>query len=105
MPTLIPDTFVPDVNMRLSLYKRIASSEEGDELTEIKVEMRDRFGPLPDPVLFLLATAEIRQQAARLGITKIEFGEKGGFIEFGAKNSVSIDYLIEIIQKEPKNIV
>ncbi|MDF7669626.1 transcription-repair coupling factor [Orbaceae bacterium ESL0721] len=102
LPTLIPDTFVPDVNMRLSLYKRIASSEEGDELTEIKVEMRDRFGPLPDPVLFLLATAEIRQQAARLGITKIEFGEKGGFIEFGAKNSVSIDYLIEIIQKEPK---
>ncbi|MDF7670834.1 hypothetical protein PT276_06445 [Orbaceae bacterium ESL0721] len=36
----------------------------------------------------LLATAEIRQQAARLGIIKIEFGEKGGFIEFGAKKIV-----------------
>ncbi|KES14652.1 Transcription-repair coupling factor (superfamily II helicase), partial [Gilliamella apicola SCGC AB-598-I20] len=102
LPTLIPDDFIPDVNTRLSLYKRIASIENLDELTDIQVEMRDRFGKLPDPVLFLLETTKIRYQASRLGITKIELGDKGGFIEFGANNKISVDYLIEIIQKSPK---
>ncbi len=102
LPTLIPDDFIPDVNTRLSLYKRIASIESLDELTDIQVEMRDRFGKLPDPVLFLLETTKIRYQASRLGITKIELGDKGGFIEFGANNKISVDYLIEIIQKSPK---
>ncbi|OCG08805.1 transcription-repair coupling factor [Gilliamella sp. wkB178] len=103
LPTLIPDDFIPDVNTRLSLYKRIASIENLDELTEIQVEMRDRFGQLPDAVLFLLETTKIRYQAKRLGISKIEFGDKGGFIEFGANNTIAIDYLISLIQKEPKN--
>ena len=103
LPTLIPDDFIPDVNTRLSLYKRIASIENLDELTDIQVEMRDRFGQLPDPVLFLLETTKIRYQACKLGITKIEYGEKGGFIEFGSNNKIAIDYLIETIQKSPKN--
>lgn len=103
LPTLIPDDFIPDVNTRLSLYKRIASIEAIDELTDIQIEMRDRFGKLPDAVLFLLETTKIRYQANKLGITKIEFGEKGGFIEFGKNNKISVDYLIEMIQKSPKN--
>ncbi|MWN89831.1 transcription-repair coupling factor [Gilliamella sp. Pra-s65] len=103
LPTLIPDDFIPDVNTRLSLYKRIASVDNLDELTDIQVEMRDRFGQLPDAVLFLLEMTKIRYHACQLGITKIEFGEKGGYIEFGSNNKVSVDYLIEIIQKEPKN--
>ncbi|OCG04078.1 transcription-repair coupling factor [Gilliamella apis] len=103
LPTLIPDDFIPDVNTRLSLYKRIASIENLDELTDIQVEMRDRFGQLPDPVLFLLETTKIRYQASKLGITKIDYGEKGGFIEFGSNNKIAIDYLIETIQKSPKN--
>ncbi|MWP46737.1 transcription-repair coupling factor [Gilliamella sp. Pas-s27] len=103
LPTLIPDDFIPDVNTRLSLYKRIAGVDNLDELTDIQVEMRDRFGQLPDAVLFLLETTKIRYHACQLGITKIEFGEKGGYIEFGSNNKVSVDYLIEIIQKEPKN--
>ena len=65
--------------------------------------MRDRFGQLPDAVLFLLETTKIRYHAKQLGISKIEFGEKGGFIEFGTNNTISIDYLISLIQKEPKN--
>ncbi|OCG22441.1 transcription-repair coupling factor [Gilliamella sp. wkB108] len=103
LPTLIPDDFIPDVNTRLSLYKRIASIENLDELTDIQVEMRDRFGQLPDAVIFLLETTKIRYHAHLLGITKIEFGQKGGFIEFGNNNKISVDYLIKIIQKQPKN--
>lgn len=102
LPTLIPDDFIPDVNTRLSLYKRIASIEQLDELAEIKIEMIDRFGRLPDPVQFLLDVTKIRFNAQQLGIRKVEFSEKGGYIEFGENNRVAVDYLISEIQKAPK---
>lgn len=103
LPTLIPDDFIPDVNSRLSLYKRIASIDQLEELSEIKIEIIDRFGKLPDPVQFLLAVTKIRFNAQLLGIRKIELAEKGGFIEFGSNNKVSVDYLISEIQRSPKS--
>ncbi|MCS5948122.1 hypothetical protein LNP05_13480 [Klebsiella pneumoniae subsp. pneumoniae] len=48
MPSLLPDDFIPDVNTRLSFYKRIASAKNEQDLEEIKVELIDRFGRLPD---------------------------------------------------------
>lgn len=102
LPTLIPDDFIADVNTRLSLYKRIASIESPAELSEIKIEIIDRFGRLPDPVQFLLDVTTIRHHAKLLGINKIEFSDKGGYIEFGANNRIAIDYLIGEIQKSPK---
>ncbi|XKM14547.1 transcription-repair coupling factor [Orbaceae bacterium ac157xtp] len=103
IPTLIPDDFIPDVNTRLSLYKRIASIKELGELTDIKIEIRDRFGKLPDSVQFLINTSELRFKAQQLGISKIEFSDKGGFIEFNEQNCVSVDFLISLIQSEPKH--
>ncbi|MDO6806364.1 hypothetical protein Q4595_28160, partial [Wenyingzhuangia sp. 1_MG-2023] len=47
---LIPDDYLPDVNSRLTLYKRIANGQSDNELKELQVEMIDRFGLLPDPV-------------------------------------------------------
>lgn len=63
MPSLLPDDFIPDVNTRLSFYKRIASAKNENELEEIKVELIDRFGLLPDPARNLLDIARLRQQA------------------------------------------
>ncbi|MDF5638029.1 transcription-repair coupling factor, partial [Vibrio parahaemolyticus] len=48
IPALLPDDYIPDVNTRLSMYKRIASVTSSDELSELKVELIDRFGLLPD---------------------------------------------------------
>ncbi|ECN3840611.1 transcription-repair coupling factor, partial [Salmonella enterica subsp. enterica serovar Newport] len=80
MPSLLPDDFIPDVNTRLSFYKRIASAKNENELEEIKVELIDRFGLLPDPARNLLDIARLRQQAQKLGIRKLEGNEKGGTI-------------------------
>ncbi len=49
VPALIPDDYLPDVNARLTLYKRISSARDEEELRELQVEMIDRFGLLPDP--------------------------------------------------------
>lgn len=103
MPSLLPDDFIPDVNTRLSLYKRIASATDSNELGEIKVELIDRFGLLPDPARNLLDIAALRQQARKLGIRKLEANEKGGVMEFNQKNHVDPGWLIGLLQKEPQH--
>ncbi|WP_409160099.1 transcription-repair coupling factor [Pectobacterium sp. B2J-2] len=101
LPALLPDDFIPDVNTRLSLYKRIASAKTADELDELKVELIDRFGLLPDASRYLLQIAALRQQAQALGIRRIEGNEKGGFIEFSEHNRVDPSHLIGLLQRDP----
>ena len=103
MPSLLPDDFIPDVNTRLSFYKRVASAKNENELEEIKVELIDRFGLLPDPARNLLDIARLRQQAQKLGIRKLESNEKGGTIEFNEKNNVNPVWLISLLQKQPQH--
>ena len=102
MPALLPDDYIPDVNIRLSFYKRIASAHDKNELTELRIELIDRFGTLPDAGKFLLASAALRLQAQSLGIKRIEANEKGGFIEFSDNNKVNPIFLIELLQKTPQ---
>ncbi|MEX9542388.1 TRCF domain-containing protein, partial [Escherichia coli] len=102
MPVLLPDDYIHDVNIRLSFYKRIASASDERELSELRTELVDRFGMLPDAGRFLLASAAIRLEAEKLGIKRIEAHEQGGFIEFGEKNKVSPNFLISLLQNQPK---
>ncbi|MDC9589657.1 transcription-repair coupling factor [Xenorhabdus sp. XENO-10] len=101
MPVLLPDDYIPDVNIRLSFYKRIANAQDNAELDELKVELIDRFGLLPDPGRQLLQSASIRLIAQQLGIKRIEAHEKGGFIEFSSNNKVDPNYLIGLLQMQP----
>ncbi|TKI07716.1 transcription-repair coupling factor [Martelella alba] len=102
MPALLPEDFIPDVNTRLSFYKRIASARDEREIEELKVELIDRFGRLPDPARHLLDIAVLRQLARTLGIKRIEGNEKGGFLEFSEKNRVDPGYLIGLLQQDPR---
>ncbi|EQB8046282.1 transcription-repair coupling factor [Providencia stuartii] len=102
MPVLLPDDYIHDVNIRLSFYKRIASAHNEDELNDLRTELVDRFGTLPDAGRFLLASAAIRLEAEKLGIKRIEAHEQGGFIEFGEKHKVSPNFLISLLQNQPK---
>ncbi len=103
MPSLLPDDFIPDVNTRLSFYKRIASAKDENALEEIKVELIDRFGLLPDAARTLLDIARLRQQAHKLGIKKLEGNEKGGTIEFAENNHINPAWLIGLLQKDPQH--
>lgn len=103
MPALLPEDFIPDVNTRLSFYKRIASAAQAGELDDLKVELIDRFGLLPDAARNLLDIASLRLVAKALGIRKVEASEKGGFIEFAEKNKVDPVWLIGLLQKEPQH--
>ncbi|GAB1595433.1 transcription-repair coupling factor [Lysobacter claricitrinus] len=102
VPALIPDDYLPDVHTRLTLYKRISSAKNVDELRELQVEMIDRFGLLPDAAKNLFAIAELKLDATRLGIRKLELGESNGRVQFVEKPNVDPMAVIRLIQGQPK---
>lgn len=99
-PALIPENYLPDIHARLVLYKRMVSAETPEELRELRVEMIDRFGLLPDAVKALFSVTEIKQLAQRLGLKKIEFSNAGGRIVFTEKPEINTEKLIELIQTQ-----
>jgi len=103
LPALIPDEYIPDVHMRLVLYKRIAGAASPQDLRELQIEMIDRFGLLPDPVKNLFRIAELKLAAEPLGIRKIELGRKEGRIVFGENPDIDTQSIIDLIQGDPQN--
>ena len=97
---LLPDDYVPDVHLRLILYKRIASTETAEELRELQVELIDRFGLLPEPVRNLLRIAAIKRMASRLGIEKIDAADKGGYFVFGQESHIDPVALVQLVQND-----
>lgn len=102
LPALIPEDYLADVNTRLTLYKRIASANDEDELRNLQVEMIDRFGLLPDAVKNLFEVARIRQLAVSIGVDRIDFGPHGGRIEFLDNARVDPRALVKMIGDEPE---
>ncbi|MGA9852321.1 MAG: transcription-repair coupling factor [Gammaproteobacteria bacterium] len=103
MPALLPADYIDDVHLRLTLYKRIASARNPDELNELQVEMIDRFGLLPPAAKTLFRIAELKLKAAPLGVRKIEAGPQGGRISFSETTSVDPGVVIRMIQQQPKH--
>ncbi len=95
---LLPDDYVPDVHLRLILYKRISSCTSEADLRDLQVELIDRFGLLPEPAKNLIRIAAIKRSAATLGIEKIDAADKGGFLIFGAKSHIDPVALVQLVQ-------
>ena len=102
VPALFPDDYLPDVHMRLILYKRVSAAVSGAELDELQVELIDRFGLLPAAAKNLLRIASIKLSAKSLGIRKISASTGGGFIEFGEQTAVDPVALVQLVQNEPQ---
>ncbi|MBN4053738.1 transcription-repair coupling factor [Haliea sp. AH-315-K21] len=100
IPALIPDDYLPDVHLRLLMYKRIANARSSEELRELKVEMIDRFGLLPQPVNFLFSVTELKLEAEQLGIAKIEANVKVGKIYFKSDTVVDPYSLVKLVQEQ-----
>jgi transcription-repair coupling factor (superfamily II helicase) len=97
---LIPADYLPDIHARLVLYKRIANTETTEDLRELQIEMIDRFGLLPEPVKTLFSVTELKQQAEKLGVKKIDANSGGGRIVFTATPNLNTEQLIKLIQTE-----
>ncbi|MBA6396913.1 transcription-repair coupling factor [Colwellia sp. BRX10-4] len=102
VPALLPDDYIFDVSLRLSIYKRIASCGNKNELDEIQVELIDRFGLLPQAAKNLVHIAKLRLKAQKIGVSRIEAGPAGGSIEFSDETKVDPTLIIGLIQQQPK---
>ncbi|TNH08339.1 transcription-repair coupling factor [Testudinibacter sp. TR-2022] len=101
IPALLPEEYLGDVNMRLSFYKRIASAANQQELDELKVELIDRFGLLPQAGKNLLQIAELRLLAKPLAVQKIEAHAQGGALEFKANAELDPLKFLALIKQQP----
>ena len=102
IPALLPDDYVPDVHLRLILYKRISAAEDTAELRDLQVELIDRFGLLPDATKNLMRIAAIKKMAARLGIEKIDAADAGGYLVFGADSRIDPLGLVQLVQSDSR---
>ena len=101
IPALIPEDYLPDVNSRLTLYKRIASAGDDHALKELQVEMIDRFGLLPEAVKNLFHQTSLKLKLTPLGIAKLDAGEQSGRIEFAAETHINPFVLVKLVQSKP----
>ncbi|MGC9457603.1 MAG: transcription-repair coupling factor [Halothiobacillaceae bacterium] len=101
LPALIPADYVPDVHTRLILYKRISNTSTRAALDEMRVELIDRFGLLPEPVRTLMTVTQLRQRATPMGITKMEFAAGGGRLVFTAQPDIDPARIIRLVQENP----
>ncbi len=102
LPALLPEDYLPDVHIRLIQYKRIASATSRDELHELRVEMIDRFGLLPEQTKNLFDITELKLEVQPLGIRKIEAGPQGGKIHFEEQPAIDPGRIIKLIQTRPQ---
>lgn len=101
IPALLPDDYIPDVNIRLSFYKQIASCNDEKALEETQIALIDRFGLLPIAAKNLFSVTKMKQIASKLGITKIECHASGGYVEFAQDTTIDPGFIISLIQKYP----
>ncbi len=81
-PIMIPETYVPDLTVRMALYRRLNDAEDQADIESLSAEMIDRFGPLPPPTANLIKLIEIKRQAIAANISKIDVGAKGTLVSF-----------------------
>jgi transcription-repair coupling factor (superfamily II helicase) len=79
---MIPESYVADLQLRLSLYKRLADLEDQPAIEAFAAELIDRFGPLPEEVVHLLEIVTIKNMCRRANVAKVDVGPKGAVIGF-----------------------
>ncbi|MBT6879397.1 MAG: transcription-repair coupling factor [Gammaproteobacteria bacterium] len=103
-PALLPEDYLPDVNARLVLYKRIAAAENLAALDELQVEMIDRFGLLPDAAKNLIHTTAVKLAALPLGIHKVEASAETAQLLIGEQHQLDPEKIILLIQQKPHRV-
>ncbi|MBV8144868.1 MAG: transcription-repair coupling factor [Gammaproteobacteria bacterium] len=99
LPAFLPESYVADVHVRLSLYKRIAAAPDDAAVDELTAELHDRFGPLPPAAQNLLRIAKLKLSARALGVRRLDLGPQGGSVLFEERSGVDPATLVRMVQK------
>jgi transcription-repair coupling factor (superfamily II helicase) len=100
VPVLIPEDYVPDLDVRLGLYRRLSGLQTKVELEGFAAELIDRFGPLPKEVNTLMLVVRIKAMCKRAGISHLDGGPKGATIRFHNDKFASPEGLVQFIKDQ-----
>jgi transcription-repair coupling factor (superfamily II helicase) len=98
-PILIPDDYVPDLDLRMSLYRRINEMESSQEIESFAAELIDRFGQIPEPTENLLTVMQVKLNARKAHIAKIDVGPRGALVSFWNDSFPNIDGLLTYVER------
>lgn len=98
-PIMIPDDYVPDLSVRMALYRRLNELDEAQDIEGFAAEMADRFGPIPQSTQNLLRLIEIKQNAMIAGVAKIEVGARGTLVSFQRDTPPNVSGLLAYVTK------
>ena len=96
---LIPEAYVPDLNVRLALYRRLSDAERADDREALAAELIDRFGPMPAEADQLLKVVAIKGLCREANVSKIDVGPKGAVVSFRGDDFPNPAGLVGFIQK------
>ncbi len=103
IPALLPDDYIHDVFLRLTFYKRLSQSETTDEVNQLRVELIDRFGLLPEQAKNLFEIKILQLQSKALDIKSISMNQHGATVKFDTKDDNILRKLIGLIQTKHKD--
>ena len=98
-PVLIPDDYVPDLDLRMALYRRVNELEEAQEIESFAAELIDRFGKLPEATENLLTLMSIKLHAKKAHIAKIDLGPRGALVSFWNDSFPNIPGLLAYVDR------
>ena len=98
-PILIPDEYVPDLDLRMGLYRRMNEIEDRDGIEGFAAELIDRFGTLPDATANLLSVIETKLNLRKACVAKLDVGPKGALVTFHNDNFPDLPGLIAYVQR------
>jgi transcription-repair coupling factor (superfamily II helicase) len=96
---LIPEDYVPDLNVRLSLYRRLSEAEQPQDREALAAELIDRFGPLPEEAGQLLKVVAIKGLCRQAQVAKIDVGPKGAVVTFRENAFPNPMGLVKLVQQ------
>jgi len=82
VPVMIPESYIPDLDIRLGLYRRLSGLQTKVELEGFAAELIDRFGPIPKEVNTLMLIVRIKAMCKRAGISRLDAGPRGATVQF-----------------------
>ncbi|WP_448664840.1 transcription-repair coupling factor [Sphingomonas sp. CJ20] len=98
-PILIPEDYVPDLDLRMGLYRRLNDIEDSDGIESFAAEMIDRFGKLPDATENLMRLIEAKLNAKKACIAKIDVGPKGALVTFHEDKFPNVAGLMAYVER------
>ena len=97
----IPNDYIPDIQIRLTIYRRISNISSLEKLNEIVSELIDRFGSLPEELKNFIKIIEIKNLCKKANINKIDLGTKGFIITFNNNKLIDTKKLLNLVDKNP----